>query len=240
VSIRLSSPDQCTSTYWVPVVSRANGANGSVWRSDLGLLGVDPEGAAVELRFHAGDPNPTRVVTVAAGAMVDLVDVVDWLAPGFSGSGALEVCSDGELDVTSRTYNTIAADQECFPGGTFGQFLAGELGAVGLSAGESAWLGQLRESAGFRTNIGLVNTGTASATVDITLFDATGAELADLEVEVGPGQWRQENRPFEQVAGSQGLDSASAKVAVVSGGPVVAYASVIDDTTNDPTTIPMR
>jgi len=240
ITVSGAGPQDCSSTYWVPVVSRANGANGSVWRSDLGLLGVDPNGAAVELRFHGSDPNPTRVVTVAPGAMVALVDVVNWLDEGFSGSGALEICSDGELDVTSRTYNTIAADQECLPGGTFGQYLAGELGTIGLTAGGSAWLGQLSESAAFRTNIGLVNTGAESATVDIALYDATGAELASLQVVVGPGEWRQENRPFQGLAGDQDLDAASAKVAVVSGGPVVAYASVIDDTTNDPTTIPMR
>lgn len=240
ITVSGEGPQECTYTTWVPVVSRANGANGSVWRSDLGLLGIDPQGAAVELRFHGSDPNPTRVVSVAPAAMVDLVDVVNWLDPGFSGSGALEICSDGELDVTSRTYNTIASDQECFPGGTFGQFLAGVPGTAGLTAGEFAWLGQLRESASFRTNIGLVNTGVQTATVEITLVDATGAELASFQVEVGPGEWRQENQPFERIADRDDLDSASAKVSVVSGGPVVAYGSVIDETTNDPTTIPMR
>ncbi len=240
ITVSGAGPQECTSTYWVPVVSRANGANGSVWQTDLGLLGVDPQGAEVELIFHGSDPNPTAVVTVAPGAMVDLVDVVDWIDEGFSGSGALEICADGELDVTSRTYNTIAPDQECFPGGTFGQFLGGELDAAGLTTGGFAWLGQLEESASFRTNIGLVNTGAETATVSITLFDATGAELASFQVEVGPGEWRQENRPFEQHAGIQDLDSGSAKVEVVNGGPVVAYASLIDNLTNDPTTIPMR
>lgn len=240
ITVSGAGPQECTSTYWVPVVSRSGGANGSVWRTDLGLLGVDPQGAEVELIFHGSDPNPTAVVTVAPGAMVDLVDVVDWIDEGFSGSGALEICADGELDVTSRTYNTIASDQECFPGGTFGQYLAGELGDAGLTAGGFAWLGQLEESASFRTNIGLVNSGAETATVSITLFDATGAELASFQLEVGPGEWRQENRPFQQHAGLHDLDSGSAKVEVVSGGPVIAYVSLIDNLTNDATTIPMR
>lgn len=240
ITVSGAGPEECTVTYWVPVVSRANGANGSVWQSDLGLLGVDPAGAAVELIFHGSDPNPSRAVTVAPGAMVDLVDVVDWLDSGFSGSGALEICSDGDLVVTSRTYNTIASDEACFPGGTFGQYLGGEPGVAGLMTGELAWLGQLRESAEFRTNIGLTNTGSDQATVEITLFDATGAELVSFEGELDAGQWRQENQPFWQQAGLQDLDAGSARVSVISGGPVVAYASVIDNKTNDATTIPMR
>ncbi len=60
ITVSGAGPDECTLTYWVPVVSRTNGANGSVWQSDLGLLGVDPAGAAVELSFHGSDPNPTQ------------------------------------------------------------------------------------------------------------------------------------------------------------------------------------
>ena len=240
ITVSGAGPAECFSTYWVPVVSRDNGLNGSVWRSDLGLLGVDPMGASVELRLHTGGVTATRVVTVSPTAMVDLVDVVGWLDPDFEGSGALEICADGELAVNSRTYNTLASGSDCFPGGTFGQHLSGDLGDTGLTSGEVAWLGQLRESAKFRTNIGLVNTGVEPATVEISLFDATGAELLTFEVEIAAGEWHQENQPFSRLAGRQDLDAASAEVSVVSGGPVVAYASVIDGQTNDATTVPMR
>jgi PKD repeat protein len=240
ITVSGAGPNSCDLTYWLPVISQVDGANGSVWRSDLGLLGVDPAGAAVELRFHGNGSNASRIVTVAPGAMVNLTDVVEWLDPNFGGSGALEICSDGQLVVDSRTYNVLAADHDCFPEGTFGQHLAGEVDGAGLAVGESAWLGQLRESATFRTNIGLVNTGSESATVEILLFDATGAELLTFEVTLEPGQWHQENRPFSRRAGREDLDAASARVTVISGGGVVTYASVIDNQTNDATTVPMR
>ena len=172
--------------------------------------------------------------------MVNLVDVVAWLDPSFSGSGALEICSDGELVVDSRTYNVLASDQNCYPGGTFGQHLAGELSSAGLEMGESARLGQLRESAAFRTNLGFVNTGTESATVEVSLLDATGAELTSYELVIEPERWIPDNRPFFRRADREDLDAASAKVTVMSGGGVVAYASVIDNLTNDATTVPMR
>lgn len=240
ITVSGAGPDGCSATYWVPVVSHTDGTSGSVWRSDLGLLGADTNGADVELRFHGSDPVATRVITVAPGAMVQLVDIVDWIASGFSGSGALEICADGALVVDSRTYNLLASDHECFPEGTFGQHLAGGLDTAGLAEGETARLGQLRESPSFRTNIGLVNMGADSATIRIELFDATGAQLTEYEVELGAGQWSQENRPFKKKAGREDLEAASARVTLVSGDGVVAYASVIDNLTNDATTIPMR
>jgi len=240
ITVSGSGPTACDYTYWVPVISRAGGANGSVWRTDLGLLGADSDGAAVELRFHGGDANAIRTVTVVADAMVNLVDVVAWLDADFSGSGALEVCSDGELVIDSRTYNVLASDSTCFPEGTFGQHLAGSDSGETLAESESARLGQLRESSAFRTNLGLVNTGSEAATVRVALLDATGVELTVFEVDLEPGQWRQENRPFEKHAGREDLDAASAVVTVLSGGGVIAYASVIDNLTNDATTIPMR
>jgi PKD repeat protein/sugar lactone lactonase YvrE len=240
ITVSGDGPDSCPHTYWVPVVSRTGGANGSVWRTDLGLLGADPDGADVELRYHDGGSEPVRTVTVVSGAMVNLVDVVDWIDSGSSGSGSLEICSDGELVVDSRTYNLLASDHGCFPGGTFGQHLAGSDGGSGLSEGETARLGQLRESNAFRTNIGIVNTGSSSATVSVVLFDASGTELTTFGLEIEPGRWLQENRPFERRAGRSDLDSASATVTVVGGAGVIAYASVIDNLTNDATTIPMR
>lgn len=240
ITVSGAGPNECSLTYWVPVVSLTDGANGSVWQSDLGLLGVDPAGSAVELRFHANGSSATGVVTVAPDAMVNLVDVVAWLDPSFSGSGALEICSDGELVIDSRTYNVLASDHDCFPGGTFGQHLAGDLSSAGLAMGESARLGQLRESAAFRTNLGFVNTGTEPATVEISLRDATGVELLKYDLVLESERWLADNRPFFKRAGREDLDAASAKVTVMSGGGVVAYASVIDNLTNDATTVPMQ
>jgi PKD repeat protein len=239
ITIGGAGPDECVFTYWVPVVSHADGANGSIWRSDVGLLGSDPNGADVELRLHTADGVVSRPVTVVSDAMVNLADVVDWLDPGATLSAALEVCSDGALVIDSRTYNVLANDHDCFPGGTFGQHLPGFGEDAGLASGGSARLGQLRESDTFRTNIGLVNTGDEAATVEIVLLDATGAELTTFQVDVDAGLWRQDNRPFANRAGRTDLDAASARVTVVSGGGVIAYGSVIDSSTNDAYTVVM-
>jgi len=240
ITISGDGPVSISSTYWVPVVSHADGAFGSVWRSDLGLLGVGDATAAVELQFHGPDDTEPQVISVARGAMVNLVDVVEWISSGLESSGALEVRSDGKLVVTSRTYSQLADDDPHLPGGSFGTALIGAETGEGLSTGETALLSHLREDSAFRTNIGLVNTGTETATVDVAMYDGTGVYLTTYSVDLAHAEWKQANRPFAKWAGADDLDAAWAEVSVRSGDGVFAYATVTDNVTNDSTTISMR
>ena len=54
------------------------------------------------------------------------------------------------------------------------------------------------------------------------------------------GEWRQDNRPFASQAELDDLASGWARISVTQGSGVFAYASVIDNTTNDPSTVVMR
>lgn len=51
--------------------------------------------------------------------------------------------------------------------------------------------------------------------------------------------WTQERRPFKSKTGQTHKGRGSAKITVISGSGVSAFASVIDNITNDPTTIAM-
>ena len=66
-----------------------------------------------------------------------------------------------------------------------------------------------------------------------------GTLLASYHVDLAPGEWRQENRPFFTKAGRTAMDSGYAKVTVASGYGLVATASVVDNATNDPRTVEM-
>lgn len=66
--------DGCGRPQWIPVTSHAIGAQGSVWRTDVGLLGVAGGAGVAELRLHAADGVTSRELTVTASAMVDLAD----------------------------------------------------------------------------------------------------------------------------------------------------------------------
>jgi hypothetical protein len=58
-------------------------------------------------------------------------------------------------------------------------------------------------------------------------------------VTLTPGQWSQATQPFLTVAGQTAMDRGYAKITAQSGSGVFAFASVISNVTNDPTTIAM-
>ncbi|MFI5143729.1 MAG: hypothetical protein ACHQHM_06860, partial [Thermoanaerobaculales bacterium] len=217
---------------WVPVVSHAPGRHSSVWVSDVGLLNPGTVAANAQLRIHVTGAVFTSTVTVPAGGQSIVGDILG--LPGFEGSGALEVISDQPLVVTSRTYAGLV------PGpGTVGQDYASYAASATLAAGQSTWLPQLAEDAAYRTNISLTNTSAQPATVTVTLFDGAGNSVGSYDVTLDPGAWAQENQPFVTKAHLAALDRGYAKVTVTAGAGVIATASVIDNVTNDPTTITM-
>ena len=224
---------------WLQVGVHAPGLYGSRWRTDLGLRNTAAEPATVEVRLHpsAGGEVLSKTTQVAAGAQSVLEDVVGQL--GYTGSGALEVVADRRLVVTSRTYTLNSEDDACHPGGTFGQYYGGYSVKQGLAGGESAWLAQLAESSRFRTNLALTNMGREAAVVQVELFDGAGMPVGDFEVTLAPGRYHQEVRVFANRVEKGAVQRGSARVRVGTGSGIIASASVIDNLTNDPTTIPM-
>ena len=224
-------------TYWVAVVSRAGGVAGSVWRSNLGLLNRSLDPAKVTLRLHK-NPVRERTLTIAPGAEHRIEDVVNWIAPGHSGSAALEVVSDQALLVLARTANTIAEAATCYPGGSFGQVFDGRTVQSGLVTGEIVTLTSLRENEDARTNIGFTNTGETRARIVYTLYDAAGTEVyRSGALTLAPGEWHQENRPFSAHAGLHDVDGGRATVRIERGAGIQVYASLLDAVTSDGATI---
>jgi hypothetical protein len=223
---------------WIPVASHNEGLSGSQWRTDIGLLNPGSATASVQLQFFGSGGVVSNTTYVPAGAQSTLTDVVGQL--GASGQGALEVLADQSLKVTTRTYNQVASDASCYPNGTQGQDFPVLAAGGGLGAGQSAYLPGLIQNAGYRSNIGLVNTDEGAATVLVELYDGSGTKLAEYTVGLAHGQWAQENRPFENKAGQTAMDRGYARITVQSGSGVYAFASVIDNVTNDPTTVTMQ
>ena len=217
---------------WIAAAAHNSGAHGSVWRTDVCLLNRSGATATAEITFHRdnGD-DASLVVDVIDGQQVVLGDVVEQL--GMTGSGAVEVQSDHPLLASSRTFNAGAA-------GTFGLFLDGVSAQDMADGGDEVWLPQLRQNAAFRTNIGLVNSGDLETRIRIFLYDAAGNELTSRWRTLDPGAWIQLQEPFSRLAGRDDIDSGYAIVEVVSGDGVIAYASVIDNVTNDGTAIAMK
>jgi hypothetical protein len=223
--------DGSTYSYWIPVVVHANGANGSVWRTTVGVLNRSASPAELEFILRTPEETFSMSESVAGNSQGMFSDVVGRL--GAAGEkGTLEIRADRPLYVTSRTFNQSAR-------GTFGQYLAGMTADQGLRTGESVVLPQLEQSQEYRCNLGLANMGRATATVELRLYDDGGSEVGIVSVSLAPGQLHQENRVYESVAGRKDIAGGYAAVRVTSGYGVVAYGSVVDNGTGDATTIPM-
>jgi len=224
--------DRGETKQWIPAAAHGAGAHDSVWRTDVCLLNVGESLATAEIVFHRDNGETGSFwVNVPGGQQVVVGDVVARL--GMAGSGAIEVGADQPVLASSRTFNA-GVD------GTFGLFLDGVSASGAADQGQKIWLPQLRQNTTFRTNIGLVNSGDLKARVRMTFFDAAGTELTSKMRALDPGTWVQILEPFSRLAGRDDIDSGYAIVEVVSGNGVIAYASVIDNATNDGTAITMK
>jgi len=220
------------SKQWIAAASHSSGANDSAWRTDVCLLNRSGGAATAGITFHSGSGDTgTLAVALADGEQMVIGDIVGQI--GFDGSGSIEVKSEAPVMVSSRTYNSSGE-------GTFGLFLDGVSEPYTIGEGEVVWLSQLRQNMAFRSNIGLVNGGDIKARIRMTFFDAAGNELASKTRALDPGAWTQLLEPFSRLAGRDDIHSGYAIVEVISGNGVIAYATVIDNATNDGTAVAMK
>jgi hypothetical protein len=220
-------------TYLVGGMAHTAGANDSQWRSKLVLLNSSGSEAAAAVEYVSDAESTPVDVTLSPGEMAAWDDVVVDLFEADDSSGAIRVDADRTMVVTARTYNLSDS-------GTFGQFLPGVDQGQTLRSGQTALLSQLANNEQFRTNIGFVNLVDKACRVEITLHDAAGDPVGEVRsLRVPASAWNQDNDTFVK-AGAGEHDDAWARVELVTNNCAVwGYASVIDQASNDPTTIPI-
>lgn len=222
---------------FIPVATRGAGAHDARWRTSLGILGRGDAADEIVLRYMGEDPPVEKRISILPGQQLVLPDVMEWM--GVEGSGAIKVLSGAPMLLSSRSYAELNSGGSCPSGGTVGQFLAAEAQSPSLDAGEAAYLPQLVENENFRSNIALTNTQGTPASVRVRLYRGEGGEVASFLLKLWPGQWIQENRPFVKYGGISHLDAGWARVEVLSGSGIIGYASIIDNRSNDPMTMPL-
>ena len=220
--------------YHVPGVAHVTGAGGSEWRTALCVTNASAATSTLTLTYTTESSSIIRTFRMDAYSVHEWADVaVDLFGRAQQSSGSVEIISWEPVMVTARTYNVT-------DNGTFGQFMPGLDESAVLSEGQIGFLPQIRRSSVFRTNIGVQNRTARPTTVELMLFDAHGNVLGDVvEVTVPPVGWVQVNDVFTE-AGAGACELGCATVVVTTpGGMVWAYASVVDNRTGDPTTIPL-
>jgi hypothetical protein len=222
-------------TYLTAGIARTAGQQGSNWRSKVAVLNRSGAAATATLSYV----RPTSTATVTIGLRDGELDAWDNVLEDLfdlssDSKGALKVESDRPLVVTARTYNLTDS-------GTFGQFLPGVTSSETLGTGQIGVISQLSNNSAFRTNIGFINLSLIDCQVRVRLYDVDGNQVGAPVVfdSLGPMGYDQKTNVFGK-AGAGRHDNAYARVDVLTPGcSVWGYASVIDELTNDATTIPM-
>jgi sugar lactone lactonase YvrE len=227
-------------TLVLPGAANTPGFNDSRWTTDLELhnRGADLASYTVEL-LVSGQANPSPMAVafeLAPENSVRYRDVVGELF-GVDGKGALRVTAvGGDLMAASHTHTES-------DGGFYGQYIGAEDAALAAGASTELRLIQLESSPGARTNIGAVSACATPMTVDIALFEADGTPAGEMQLELEAFGTAQTNDLFNSLGGAK-VSADGDMYAIIStstpGAAFFAYASVVDNGTNDPIFIPAR
>jgi plastocyanin len=174
-------------------------------------------------------------ITVPKRSQVVYDDVVSSLFHS-SGLGAIRLKSDDDFVATQRIYAAVNGD-------TLGQFVGG---VDATAAVKNGVLIQVKNNGGggqkgtFRTNIGAVNPNGTAANITWRVYDKSNAVVGSPHAMTMPP--RAVVSPTPVIAFGDSIpstaDLSDAWVGFVSDQPIIAYASVVDNGSTDPTYIP--
>jgi hypothetical protein len=221
----------------LPSAAHAPGAGGAFYTTDLTVVnpGVSDATLVLKLLGHDADgrDGAERTFSLAAGRSVTYGDVLGSVFGLAEGWGAVRISSSSpELVATSQTSTPSSG------GGTFGQAVPALSSGELVVAGAVRSIVAVREDGLFRTNLVLANATEQPIDVDVVLAGESGATLGARRVTLPPLGMTQLSR----VARELGLPGAVAGARLVlstptPGGSFAAYASLIDESTNDPRTL---
>jgi glucose/arabinose dehydrogenase len=233
----------------VPILLDTNGASGARFSTELTLGNRGTTTAALRLDYTAADAlgasgSGTAGMTLGPGRQVVLSSALDWLRsqglqiplpPGQGGTLRVTFSNLSSADAAyalARTATPSAAGSGragmAYPAARLDEAITGRV-----------WLHGLRHNAADRSNLALVNAGTAGPiTLQVTVTSGSpgdGRSVALNPVTLGPGQWTQLNG----VLALAGFTNGYALVERIAGlEPYLAYGVFNDNLTNDGSYVP--
>jgi len=222
--------------WYLPSSARAGGAGGAFYTTDLTVANVGTTTANYFLKFlgnnRDGSVGPQRNFSLAAGRSATFADVLKSVFNLDSDFGAIQVGGSEDLVVLGQTSTPGF-------GGTFGQSVPAMEGQDLISFGKPRTIVAVRDDASFRTNLILCGaTEFVSVDVDVSLISAEGATLGTKRYRLQPFGMIQVSRVARELGATGDINGARLDLSTpTTGGSFAAYASVIDNVTNDPRTL---
>jgi len=230
---------------WILAAAHAPGLQGSIWRTDLWIF-TDYGRGTVNLAFcrsNTDNASVTPFVITADGRRVHyLEDVVDHYLHIGDGSwlGAIHYTADVPIQVWARVYS-ISPDGKK----SYGQLIEG-IPTAHMSPDDHPWDSRAQQwlfatkhttDGRYRVNVGIVNPTAVASRMVANMFGPDG-ELPStggisVTPTVPPFSMVQLADPFAAVEGGEWSDHAIRVHANEEGSGHFAYASVVDNATND-------
>jgi hypothetical protein len=227
---------------WIPGVAHLSGKNDSFWKSDITFLNPYDGTIHADLAYVPDDDTQDTadmMLDIDSGSAIPYVDVLGFVPEGTETKGYVVVRSrDGSPlpQIAAKTYNLA------LEGGTFGQNLKVFKSSDLIGEGGVGFIPGVRHTSskadGFRTNFGLLHTGSgAAAKVEVMIYKADGTVAGARTVWLDSGEFKQIDL-FNLTGLTEIVTEGSVEFRVESGGPVAVYASEVDNRTQDPVLIP--
>src|SRR5664280_2581999 len=152
---------------------------------------------------------------------------------------------DGAILISAGTTSLNVVGQTSTPNpggaGTFGQSVPALASADLVTSGSQRTIVAVSDDASFRTNLILANATSSPVTVSLALLDASGASLGSQTVPLLSLEMTQILEVARKLSrGSNVTNATLVLTTATSGGAFAAYASTVDNGTNDPRTLLAR
>jgi hypothetical protein len=231
-----TSGTSLTSIKFIASSAHALGRAGAFFTTSLTLSNPSASELEVEVRFQGHDKDgreaQKRRLTLSPQETRTIEDVLGALFGASSDFGSLSIASNsGALLVSSRT-GTPGAD------GSFGQ----DVPAAGredlVREGSSRLVAGVRQNPSLRTNLVVANTDEIDTDVEVELEDTAGTALGTARITLRPLEMRQLNDVVRALGAPDGFRDGRLRLSTpTANGAFAAFASEIDNGTNDPRTL---
>ena len=179
-----------------------------------------------------GSGGPEQTFNLEAGRSVTYFDVLGSVFHEVSDFGAIRITSD------TASLNVVSVTSTPGFGGTLGQAIPVVFSSNLIPTGALRSILDIREGDGFRSNLVLASNASVATTVDVALVSPGGTTLAARNYFIPPNGMTQINRIVRDMGVSGPVTGA--RLVLSSSTPnaaFTAFASVIDESTNDPTAV---
>jgi exo-beta-1,3-glucanase (GH17 family) len=247
-AIRFFSPGQVLPelnppfTWILPSAFRSADINGAFYMTDLAIANTGTSSAYLTLKFLGnnadGRSGPEKNYALAAGTTATFQDILRTVFQLDNAYGAIRISATlPSLSMFAQTYTAVKPRARgALARGSYGQGVPASASSDFIEYGFPQSIIDVRENSRFHTNLILANAIPEYLDIGVALILERGATYT--QTYRLPPLGMIQARVIPDLGIHEQVDSAQVMLSTpTQGGAFAAYASVIDDSTNDPQTV---